>query len=97
MTPDRRAPRAEDDPVFPARRQAADEAARVARAGAVWRAVGWFCFWEWLGAGIAISSLHAESRSSGLIVLWSGYLLGNTGALASVWFTFLRREWRGDW
>jgi hypothetical protein len=97
VSPGRRAPRAEDDPVFQARRQAADLAAKATRARAIWRALGWFCFWEWLGAAFGFTSLHVDGVGLGRIVLWSGYLIGNGGAIVAVWRTYFAREQRGDW
>jgi hypothetical protein len=91
------APRAEDDPVFQARRQAADLAAQAARARAVWRALGWFCFWEWIGAAIAFSGLHAETARIGWVIVWFGYLVGNTGAFLAVWRVYVLPKQRGDW
>jgi len=95
--PERRPPRPEDDPVFQARRQTADLAAQAARARAIWRALGWFCFWEWLGAAIAFSSLHAETAQLGWIILWFGYLIGNAGAFIAVWRVYFLPQRRGDW
>ena len=89
--------REEDDPYFQSRRQSADLAAQAARRRAIWRALGWFCFWEWAGAAIGFSSFHAETVLLGRIILWAGYLVGNLGAFAAVWYIYFSPGRRGDW
>jgi len=97
VTPRRRPPRAEDDPVFQARRQGADLSAEAVRRRAQWRALGWFCFWELLGAAIGFSSFHAQTERLGWIILYSGLTIGNGGAFAALWLVYFRPKRRGDW
>lgn len=89
--------REEDDPRFQSRRQSADLATEAARRHAIWRALGWFCFWEWVGAAVGLASLHAQDPVVGRVILWAGYLLGNGGAFAAVWYSYFVPERRGEW
>ena len=97
MTPAGRPPRAEDDPVFQARRQATDRKAHAARRRALVLALLAFCGVQLLGTGVAASGLHVQSESIGWALVYLGMFVGNAGAWLAVWYCYFRRANRGDW
>lgn len=92
-----RPPRAEEDPAFQERRQAADRKADRTRRRSLVLALLWFCGFQLLGTGIAASGLHVRSDSAGWALVYLGMFVGNAGSLLSAWYWFVRREARGDW
>ena len=97
MTASGRPPRAEDDPVFQARRQASDRRADRIRRRSLVLALLWFCGFQLVGTGIAASGLHVQSESMGWALVYLGMFVGNAGSLLSAWYWYVRREKRGDW
>lgn len=95
--PPRRPPRAEDDPVFQARRQAADLKADALRRRSYLVALLWFCGFQLFGTAIAASGLHVLNIEVGWALVHLGVFVGNAGAFLSVWYVFIRRSARGDW
>ena len=93
----RRPPRAEDDPVFQARRQAADLKADAVRRRSYLIALLWFCGFQLFGLVIAASGFHAETTEVGWALVNLGTFIGNAGSFLSVWYVYLRRKRRGDW
>jgi len=97
MTAPRRPSRAEQDPQFQARRQAADLAAEALRRRSLWIALFWFCLFQLLGAAVAFSSFHTRDQQIGRALLALGYFVGNAGSFLAAWWTYIRRADRGDW
>ena len=95
--PPRRLPRPEDDPVFQARRQAADRKAESVRRRSRLAALLSFCGFQLFGAFIAAFGMHAQGESLGWALVYLGMFVGNAGAFLSVWYLYLSREARGDW
>lgn len=95
--PPRRPPRAEEDPVFQARRQAADLKAESVRRRSRLVALLWFCGFQLFGAVIAASGMHAHRADLGWALVYLGMFVGNAGSFLSVWHVYLSREARGDW
>ena len=92
-----RLPRAEDDPVFQARRQAADVKADGVRRRALVLTLLAFCGLQLVGTGIAASGLHVQSESIGWALVYLGMFVGNAGSWLALWYCFFRRQQRGDW
>jgi Na+-driven multidrug efflux pump len=92
-----RPPRAEDDSVFQARRQAADRKASGARRRALVVTLLWFCGFQLLGTVIAASGFHVQSESMGWALVYLGMFVGNAGSLLAAWYWYFRRDERGDW
>lgn len=97
IAPPRRPPRAEDDPVFQARRQAADTKADALRRRSYLFALLWFCGFQLLGTVIAASGLHVESLDTGWALIELGIFVGNAGAFLAVWYLYVRKASRGEW
>lgn len=97
VAPPRRPPRAEADPVFQARRQAADLNADAVRRRSYLIALLWFCGSELFGAVIAALGFHAQTPAVGWALVNLGTFLGNAAAFLGVWLIYLRRRARGDW
>ena len=97
MTSSGRPPRAEDDPVFQARRQASDLKADGVRRRALVFALLAFCGFQLFGTGIAASGLHVQSESIGWALVYLGMFVGNAGSWWALWYCYVRREQRGDW
>ena len=92
-----RPPRAEDDPVFQARRQAADVKADGVRRRALVISLLAFCGAQLLGTGVAASGLHVQSKSIGWALVYLGMFVGNAGSWLALWYCYFRRANRGDW
>ena len=97
MKSPRRLPRHEDDPVFQARRQAADLKAESVRRRSRLAALLSFCSFQLFGAFIAAFGLHAQGEALGWALVYLGMFVGNAGSFLSVWYLYLAREARGDW
>ena len=97
VAPRRRPPRAEEDPAYQARRQAADLRAYAVRRRALLSAFLAFCAFQLLGALIGFSSFHAETVPRGKALLYLGLIIGDLGSVLAVWWLYFRRQDRGDW